>query len=301
MNLGTFATKSVLSNTTMFKPLKEEEREVRIDIPERRYLRKKVEKVPNKKSGTYPPISTKRSKKHKQRKSGITNAFPSRLHDLLKVSTGNKRMRQVISWHPDGYSCFRVHNKVAFTRDIQPKYFKQSKYTSFRRQLNLWEFQRISDDDDTNGYYTHPSFLKHDRSRCFEMKRVKVKGESQTAVTKPKDTTASKQQESRRELIKTVSLSSVEEDCRMDAKDADMKVDDAITITKHTDEEDTSASSVHSLECTVVTANTDEQVDEQETEQEEALGRDRDLPEVSPQESYNFFLNALLFLDSTTC
>ena len=134
------------------------------------------------------------------------------------------------------------------------------------------------------------------------MKRVKVKGESQTAVTKPEDTTASKQQENTRKLIKTVSLPSVQEDCNVDVKDADMEVDgDAITITKHRDEEDTSASSVHSLECTVVTADTDEQVDEQETEQEQILGRDPDLPEVSPQESYNFFLNALLFVDGTTC
>jgi len=134
------------------------------------------------------------------------------------------------------------------------------------------------------------------------MKRVKVKGESRTALTKPEDTTASKQQESRRELIKTVSLSSVEEDCNMDVRDADMKVDDAIT--KHTDEEDKLGSSVHSLECTVVTADTDEQVDEQKqdtADEEEALVRDPDLPEVSPHESYNFFLNALLFLDSTTC
>lgn len=135
------------------------------------------------------------------------------------------------------------------------------------------------------------------------MKRVKVKGESQTAVTKPKDTTASKQQENIRKLIKTVSLSSVEEDCNMDVKDADMKVDDAIaiTITKHTDEENTSASSVHSLECTVVTADTDDQGDEQKqdtADEEEALVRDPDLPEVSPQESYNFFLNALLFVDT---
>lgn len=130
------------------------------------------------------------------------------------------------------------------------------------------------------------------------MKRVKVKGESQPAVTKPEETT-SKQQENTRKLIKTVSLSSVEEDCNMDVKDSDMNVDDAIT--KHTDEEDISASSVHSLECTVVTADSDEQVGEQEEEmeQEEALEpRDPELPEVSPQESYNFFLNALQFVDS---
>ena len=135
------------------------------------------------------------------------------------------------------------------------------------------------------------------------MKRVKVKGESQAAVTKPEETT-SKPQENSRKLIKTVSLSSVEEDCNMDGKDADMRVDDAITISKHTEnEEDISASSVHSLECTVVTADTDEQVDEQEhkIDEEETVGRDPDLPEVSPQESYIFFLNALQFVDSTLC
>jgi hypothetical protein len=143
MSLVTSATLPLLSNTTMLKSAIEEERGSRIDLAESNNTRQKVEKVPSKKSGTYPLISTKRSKKHKQRKSGITNAFPSRLHDLLKVSTENKRMRQVISWHPDGYSCFRVHHKIAFTRDIQPKYFKQSKYTSFRRQLNLWEVSRV--------------------------------------------------------------------------------------------------------------------------------------------------------------
>ena len=166
----------------------------------------------------------------------------------------------------------------------------------------LFQFQRINDGD-RKGYYAHPSFVRQDRSRCYEMKRVKVKGESQTAVTKPKET-ASKKQENTRKLVKTVSLSSVEEDCNVGVKDSDMKVDDAIT-TKHTDEEDISASSVHSLECTVVTADTDEQVgdqeQEQEIEQEEALEpRDLDLPEVSPQESYIFFLNALQFVDSIT-
>ena len=165
----------------------------------------------------------------------------------------------------------------------------------------LLQFQRINDGD-RKGYYAHPSFVRQDRSRCYEMKRVKVKGENQTAGTKPEET-ASKQHELRRKLVKTVSLSSVEEDCNMEMKDEDMKAaDDAIIIRKHTDEEDISASSVHSLECTVVTADTDEQVgdQEQEVEQEEALERDPDLPEVSPQESYLFFMHALQFVDSTT-
>lgn len=142
MNLGTSVTKSLHSNSTMFKAPMEQRRGVRIDLAERRNPTQKVKAVPTKKSGTHP-TSTKKTRKHKKRKSGITHAFPSRLHDLLRISTGNKRMRRIISWHPDGYSCFRVHNKVAFTRDIQPKYFKQSKYTSLRRQLNLWEVSRV--------------------------------------------------------------------------------------------------------------------------------------------------------------
>ena len=137
MNLGTSVTKSLHSNSTMFQAPIKQRRGVRIDLAERRNPTQKVKTLPTKKSGT------KKTRKHKKRKSGITNAFPSRLHDLLRISTGNKRMRQIISWHPDGFSCFRVHNKVAFARDIQPKYFKQSKYTSFRRQLNLWEVSRV--------------------------------------------------------------------------------------------------------------------------------------------------------------
>ncbi|GFH53207.1 hypothetical protein CTEN210_09683 [Chaetoceros tenuissimus] len=303
MSLVTSGNQSILSNSTMFQS----PRDAHIDLTHSRNTRQKIKKVQTKKSGsagsgTYQPtIGTKKNKIPKRKKAGIANAFPSRLHNLLGIATENKHMRRIISWHPDGSSCFRVHNKKAFTRDIQPRYFKQSKYTSFRRQLNLWEFQRINDGD-RKGYYAHPSFVRQDRSRCYEMKRVKVKGESQTAATKPEET-ASKQQENTRKLVKTVSLSSVEEDYNVvDVKDADMKVDDAIIIRKHTGEEDISASSVHSLECTVVTADTDEHDGDQEQEiaQEEALERDPDLPEVSPQESYLFFMHALVFVDSIT-
>lgn len=143
MNLGTSRTKSLLSNTAIFQPQIQQIRRSRIDLKERRNPIQNLEKVSSEKSGTHPTVSTKRTRKHKMRKSVIlTNTFPSKLHDLLRVSAENKRMRQVISWHPDGYSCFKVHNKVAFTKLIQPKYFKQSKYTSFRRQLNLWEVSR---------------------------------------------------------------------------------------------------------------------------------------------------------------
>ena len=151
MSLGTLAALSPLStNTTMFKfPSEEERGSSRIDLTERRNTRQKMKKVQTKKSGSaesgthQPTISTKKIKIPKRKKSGITNAFPSRLHDLLRITTENKRLRRVISWHPDGSSCFRVHNKKAFTRDIQPRYFKQSKYTSFRRQLNLWEVSHV--------------------------------------------------------------------------------------------------------------------------------------------------------------
>ncbi|GFH61437.1 hypothetical protein CTEN210_17913 [Chaetoceros tenuissimus] len=114
-------------------------------------------------------------KQNKPRR-GVVLPFPRRLHKLLQVSVVDPALACTISWNEDGTS-FRVHDQKTFERDIQPTYFDQSKYTSFRRQLNLWSFQRLSRTGpyltvkDVEGYYTHPLFKRDEPNLCDEMRR----------------------------------------------------------------------------------------------------------------------------------
>ncbi|GFH56905.1 hypothetical protein CTEN210_13381 [Chaetoceros tenuissimus] len=122
-------------------------------------------------------------KQHSQR-GGCKYPFPQRLFDLLEkaddVREEPENLSSIISWSPNG-KYFRVHNRKDFEDLIQKNHFNQSKYASFRRQLNLWGFERIPDqekDDHSErslvygGCYLHPLFQRHDRSLCCSMSRV---------------------------------------------------------------------------------------------------------------------------------
>ena len=62
------------------------------------------------------------------------------------------------------------------------RFFAQSKYASFQRQLNLYGFSRASVPSIIDGktknisYYSHPYFIRGDHSRVQYMVRCKVKG-----------------------------------------------------------------------------------------------------------------------------
>ena len=61
--------------------------------------------------------------------------FPERpMFMLQKESNQNP---PVVSFCSNGCT-FKVHNKDQFLAEIMPKYFKQTKFTSFQRQLSLY-------------------------------------------------------------------------------------------------------------------------------------------------------------------
>jgi HSF-type DNA-binding len=55
------------------------------------------------------------------------------------------------------------------------RFFNQSKYTSFQRQLNLYGFHRVSSGPDKNSYY-HPLLLRGRPDLCRLLLRTRVKG-----------------------------------------------------------------------------------------------------------------------------
>jgi hypothetical protein len=107
--------------------------------------------------------------------------FPWKLHEMLD-DTENKNMSHIVRWLPDNTS-FKVYEMDAFVLYILPAYFRQTKYKSFQRQLNMWGFERILEGQSAGGY-SHPFFLRGRTTECFKMKRTKIKG-SAAARLKP--------------------------------------------------------------------------------------------------------------------
>ena len=124
------------------------------------------------------PTQNRNQSKRKAR-GGVDYPFPERLFDLLEeVDTRRKPfLSSIISWQPNGKS-FTVHDRDAFEKVIQSTYFNQTKFASFRRQLNLWGFERLciahdkgNTDNTGGGSFFHPLFQRHNRNLCCNMKR----------------------------------------------------------------------------------------------------------------------------------
>ena len=94
--------------------------------------------------------------------------FPTKLHHILS----DPDYQHVISWMPHGRA-WKIHNKDLLVSDVVPKYFVQTKYQSFARQLNGWGFKRLQQaGNDFNAYY-HECFLRGMPQLAVLMKRVK--------------------------------------------------------------------------------------------------------------------------------
>ncbi len=87
---------------------------------------------------TYRDFSTyikegNRIEKHKK----SDRNFPARLHAILS----DEQYAHVISWMPHGRA-WKVIDKELLMEEAAPKFFGQSKYASFARQLSGWGFKR---------------------------------------------------------------------------------------------------------------------------------------------------------------
>jgi hypothetical protein len=80
--------------------------------------------------------------------------FPRKLYRLLEDAETNPAYQAIVSWNMDG-KAFKVHCKKRFVELILPNYFDQTQYASFRRQLNMYSYQRVS-----IGTYTNPFFMR---------------------------------------------------------------------------------------------------------------------------------------------
>jgi hypothetical protein len=108
---------------------------------------------------------------NRRTRGGVTEPFPEKLGRLLR-ETEERGEADVVSFFPHGRA-FAIHHVERFCREVMPRYFKQSRLSSFQRQLNLYGFTRITSGPDTGGYY-HELFLKGRPALVIHMRRVGV-------------------------------------------------------------------------------------------------------------------------------
>ena len=87
------------------------------------------------------PSTEEDARQARRTRGGVTEPFPEKLHRMLEevAKEGNS---EIVSFYSHGRA-FAVHDMDRFVAEIMPRFFKQTKWNSFARQLNLYGFQRL--------------------------------------------------------------------------------------------------------------------------------------------------------------
>jgi len=102
--------------------------------------------------------------------SGFVKTFPQRLFELLSaVSSETSECSTSIIWTSSN-DAFMIVNECTFVEEVLPKYFKKTKFSSFKGKLYRWGFRRVSKGMNTGAYF-HRLFLKDDPALCLHMRR----------------------------------------------------------------------------------------------------------------------------------
>jgi hypothetical protein len=103
----------------------------------------------------------------KKKVAGSVCHFPGKLQDMMEYVEANG-LESAISWMLHGRG-FQINDPEKLLC-ILPLFFGQTKYRSFRRQLNMWHFERIQDGPN-KGVFIHPYFVKDNKALCSYMSR----------------------------------------------------------------------------------------------------------------------------------
>jgi len=110
--------------------------------------------------------------------SGFVKTFPQRLMELLS----REDTSESIAWMPKG-DAFVIKNQNSFVEKILPRFFKKTKFTSFKGKLYRWGFRRVMKGENAGAYF-HKLFLRDDKQLCLHMRR-QIKGKAGNANKTP--------------------------------------------------------------------------------------------------------------------
>lgn len=108
-----------------------------------------------------------------RKRKGRTGTFPQKLHQMLS-DLERQGQTDIASFLPHGRA-FAIHKPRDFVKSVMVKYFRMSRFSSFQRQLNLYDFQRITEGPDKGAYF-HELFVQGRPILSTMMKRNKIKG-----------------------------------------------------------------------------------------------------------------------------
>ncbi|RLN48586.1 hypothetical protein BBJ29_008662 [Phytophthora kernoviae] len=103
----------------------------------------------------------------------------------------------ILRWTPDGQA-FEIHDMQRMTTTVLPKYFKHSKYTSFQRQLNYFNFRKWTKSKAVVCTFSNPNFVRDQPALTWRITRKKslhghqTKTEESSTTTKRDDKLTSK-------------------------------------------------------------------------------------------------------------
>jgi heat shock transcription factor 1 len=83
-----------------------------------------------------------------------------------------------VSWTPDGDSLL-IKDVDGFTSKVLPKFFKHKNFSSFIRQLNMYDFSKNKETDEF--IYSHPHFRKGNRVNLGKIQRKLVEKNSKNS------------------------------------------------------------------------------------------------------------------------
>jgi hypothetical protein len=93
------------------------------------------------------------------------NKFILRAYEMIN----NPKFSDIVSWTETGYS-FAILNINYFTAKVLPLYFKHKNFSSFVRQLNMYDFHKERDTGEIQ-VYTHTSFIRGHPEKLIEVHR----------------------------------------------------------------------------------------------------------------------------------
>lgn len=96
---------------------------------------------------------------------GFAKSFPQKLMELLS----REDISNFIAWTPKG-DAFVIKNESLFVEKVLRKFYKKTKYSSFRGKLYRWGFKRVMKGECAGAYY-HRLFLRDDPKLCLHMRR----------------------------------------------------------------------------------------------------------------------------------
>ena len=98
--------------------------------------------------------------------------FPSFLLKLYQILE-NEEYKDIIQWGENG-KFFVVKNIHDFTEKILPKYYKHNNYSSFIRQLNMYDFHKKKSGQNEHIFH-HQYFIKDQKDLMKSIKRKSKK------------------------------------------------------------------------------------------------------------------------------